>query len=329
MKNIRGINRRDMMGCAAAVGIAMVGVSAWAQGSWPQRPIRVVVGFPPGGGVDVMARTVGIPLGELLGQTIVVENKPGAVGNIAAFDAIRSPADGYTVLIGATYTQTVNPSLIKGSPNLVRDMTPVAIVGRFKYHLVVRPDLGVNNIQELIALARAQPGKLNYASGGQGSQPHLLAEQFQKQTGISMTHIPYKGSGAALQAMLAGEADLVFDPAGSYPHVEAGKLKMLATTSNIRPPKFPNVPTFNEVGIKGMEADAWIGMWVPAATPPEVVERLNKALIASLNNPTVRKKFEDMNAEARYMDSGKFKDLLSDEEKTLSSLIRDRNIRVD
>lgn len=319
------ISRRSLL--AAALAVSSTG-AAWAQTSLFSRPIRAVVGFPPGGGVDVMARMISAPLGEALGQSVFVDNKPGAVGNVAALEVVRAAPDGQTVLVAATYTQTVNPLLIRETPNLARDAVPVAMIGRFKYHLVVRPSLGINNVKELLDYARANPGKLNYASGGQGSQPHLLGELLQKQAGITMTHIPYKGSGPALQAVLAGEADLVFDPAGSYPYFEAGKLKMLATTSNKRPPKFPSVPTLAEAGVPGMEADAWIGMWVPAGTPALAVERLNHALGAVLANPGVRKQFEGMFAEAVYMDSGSFKKVMADEERVMSTLIRERNIRV-
>lgn len=323
------IARRHLLGAALAVTLCAPLGALHAQSAWPVKPIRAIVGFPPGGGVDVMTRTLSQPLADVLGQSVVVENKPGAVGNIAAFDVIRASPDGYNVLFAATFTQTVNPSLIKDSPNLARDLIPVAIIGRFKYHLVVRQDLPVNNFRDLLALARAQPGKLNFASGGQGSQPHLLGELLQKQTGISITHIPYRGSGPALQALLAGETDMVFDPAASFPHVEAGKLKMLATTSDKRPARFPNVPTFSEAGVQGMEADAWIGVWVPAGTPPDVVDRLNRALVNVLAQPGVRKRFDDMNAEAVYMDATKFRELLVAEEKTMSSLIKDRNVRVE
>ena len=326
MKRPVTFSRRQLL--AAALGSAASSVVR-AQPAWPAKPLRIVVGFPPGGGVDVMSRTVGQPLGDALGQSIVVDNKPGAVGNLAAYDVIRSPADGYSLLVAATYTQTVNPSLIKETPNLARDMVPVAMIGRFKYHLVIRPSLNINSVKELLDYAKANPGKLNYASGGQGSQPHLLGELLQKQGGISMTHIPYKGSGPALLGVLAGESDLVFDPAGSYPHVEAGKLKMLATTSDKRPPRFPNVPTFAEAGVKGMEADAWIGMWVKEGTPPPVVQRLNGTLATVLSNPAVRKRFDDMFAEAVHIEGARFQSLLVDEEKTLSTLIRERNIRVE
>ena len=329
MTRTPNLPRRNMLGAALALTVGGPFGALHAQPAWPTKPIRALVGFPPGGGVDVMTRTLSQPLADILGQSLVVENKPGAVGNIAAFEVIRSPADGYNVLFAATFTQTVNPSLIKDSPNLARDLIPVAMVGRFKYHLVVKNGLPVNSVKDLVALARAQPGKLNYASGGQGSQPHLLGELLQKQTGINIVHIPYKGSGPALQAVLAGEADMVFDPAASFPHVEAGKLKMLATTSDKRPARFPDVPTFAEAGVQGMEADAWIGVWVPMGTPPQIVDRLTRALVTALAQPAVRKRFDDMNAEAVYMEAGKFKDLLVAEEKTMSSLIKDRSIRVE
>ncbi|UUZ62859.1 tripartite tricarboxylate transporter substrate binding protein [Polaromonas sp. P1-6] len=321
--------RRKILGAALALTVAAPLTSLHAQTSWPNKPIRVVVGFAPGGGVDLMARTLGIPLADVLGQPLVVDNKPGAVGSIAAADVIRQPPDGYNILFGATFTQTVNPSVMKGSPNVARDLMPVAIIGRYKYHLVVRGDLPVNSIQELVALAKSQPGKLNYASAGPGSQPHLLGELFQQQAGINIVQIPYKGSGPAMQAVLAKEADMVFDPGIANQHVDAGKMKMLATTSDKRPPRYPNVPVFAEVGIQGMEADAWIGVWVPTGTPPAIVDRLNKALATVLADTAIKKRFDDMTAEAIHMDTAKFRQILATEEKMMTSLIRDRNIKIE
>ncbi len=321
----RALLRSALALCAAAP----FGGSVFAQGAWPNKPVRGVVGFAAGGGVDLMARTLGIPLADLLGQQLVVDNKPGAVGNIAAADVIRSAPDGYSVLFAATFTQTVNPSVMKGSPNVARDLIPVAIIGRYKYHLVVRADLPVNSLTELVALAKAQPGKLTYASAGPGSQPHLLGELFQKQAGIQMLQVPYKGSGPALQAVLAKEADMVFDPGISFQHVDAGKLKMLAITSDKRPPKYPQVPTFTEAGIPGMEADAWIGVWVPTGTPPDVVAKLDKALATAIARPDIQKRFDDMSAEAIHQETAKFRTLLAAEEKMMASLIRERNITIE
>jgi tripartite-type tricarboxylate transporter receptor subunit TctC len=322
-------SRRRMLGGALAFTTLAPFGQLQAQGQWPNRPIRAVVGFAAGGGVDLMARTLGIPMAETLGQSIVVDNKPGAVGNIAAADVVRSAADGYSVLFAATFTQTVNPTVMKGGPNVARDLMPVAIIGRYKYHLVVRADLPVNSLADLVALAKAQPGKLNYASAGPGSQPHLLGELFQKQAGIQMVQVPYKGSGPALQAVLAKESDMVFDPGISFQHVDAGKLKMLAITSDKRPPKYPLVPTFTEAGIQGMEADAWIGVWMPTGTPPDIVDRFNRALSGAIAQPAIKKKFDDMSAEAIHLDTARFRDLLGREEKMMVSLIKDRNITIE
>jgi len=324
------MQRRDILRGALTLSMAATfGGPVFAQAAWPNKPIRGVVGFAAGGGVDLMARTLGVPMANLLGQPLVVDNKPGAIGNIAAADVIRSAPDGYTVLFAATFTQTVNPTVMKGSPNVARDLVPVASIGRYKYHLVVRSDLPVNSLAELVAYAKAHPGKLNYASAGPGSQPHLLGELFQKQAGIQMVQVPYKGSGPALQAVLAKEADMVFDPGISFQHVDAGKLKMLAITSDKRPPKYPQVPTFTEAGVTGMEADAWIGVWVPMGTPTEIISRLDKALATAIAQPAIQKRFDDMSAEAIHLDAAKFGELLVREEKMMVSLIKDRNIIIE
>ena len=322
--------RRTLLRTALALTIAApFGHSFAQQGAWPTKPVRGVVGFAAGGGVDVMARAVGVPLAEMLGQSIVIDNKPGAAGNVAASDVIRSAPDGYNILFGTSFGQAVNHLLIKGTPNMARDLVPVAIIGRYKLHLVVRSELPVNSVAELVAYAKANPGKLTFANSGAGTQPHLLGVLFEKQAGINVLHVPYKGSGPALQAMLSKDTDAVFDPGIAFPHVDSGKLKILAITSEKRPPLYPRVPTMTEAGVPGMDADAWIGVWVPTGTPPAVVARLNQSLATIVARPDIQKRFNDMSAEAIHLDTAKFRSVLANEEKIYGGLIRERNITID
>jgi len=322
--------RRTLLRTALALTIAApFGHSFAQQGAWPTKPVRGVVGFAAGGGVDVMARAVGVPLAEMLGQSIVIDNKPGAAGNVAASDVIRSAPDGYNILFGTSFGQAVNHLLIKGTPNMARDLVPVAIIGRYKLHLVVRSELPVNSVAELVAYAKANPGKLTFANSGAGTQPHLLGVLFEKQAGINVLHVPYKGSGPALQAMLSKDTDAVFDPGIAFPHVDSGKLKILAITSEKRPPLYPRVPTMTEAGVPGMDADAWIGVWVPTGTPPAVVARLNQSLATIVARPDIQKRFNDMSAEAIHLDTAKFRGVLANEEKIYGGLIRERNITID
>ena len=313
--------------------LACLAAAAWlpaqAQQTWPARPIRAIVGFAPGGGVDNMARAISQPMGELLGQSIVVDNKPGGSGNTSASEASRAPADGYTILFAPLTQQTVNPFVIKGSPDMAKDMVPVAIVGRNKLHLVVKKDLPVNNLQELIAYAKAQPRKLNYSSSGVATSPHLLGELVLKQTGLEMVHVPYKGSAPAMQSVLAGETDLVFDPGLAFQHIKAGNAKILAVASDKRPAQFPDTPTMAEAGYPSITFDAWTGIWVPHGTPAPVIDRISKALSTVLARPDVMARFEGLNAEARYRDTGEFKTLLDQETRMLSTIIKERNITLD
>ncbi|RYG09000.1 MAG: tripartite tricarboxylate transporter substrate binding protein [Burkholderiales bacterium] len=322
-------SRRQLCALLGATLLLCLHPGAHAQTSWPAKPIRAVVGFAPGGGVDTMARTVSQPLADLLGQAVVVDNKPGGSGNTSAADVMRAPADGYTILFAPLTQQTVNPYVMKGSPDMAKNMTPVAIVGRNKLHLVVKKDLPVRSVKELIELARAQPGKLNYSSSGIATSPHLLGELFLKQTGVNMVHVPYKGSAPAMQSVLAGETDLVFDPGLAFQHVQAGNMKLLAVASDKRPSAFPNVPTMAEEGFPAITFDAWTGIWVPTGTPPEVIDKLSRSLQTVLSQPAVMQRFEGLNAEARYRNVAEFRAMLDSETKTLSAIIKERNISLD
>ena len=313
--------------CGAMLGSLVLPASAQAQ--WPVRPVRIVVGTAPGGGVDLMARALAQPLSDLFGQSVVIDNKAGGSGNAAAAEIIRTTPDGYNVLFGPMTQQTVNPYLISGSPNSARDLIAVGLIGRSQLHLVTKRDLPVNTVADLVRLAKSKPGILTYSSSGVGTSPHLLGELFQKQAGISLLHVPYKGSGPALQSALAGETDIAFITGVAYQHVRAGKLRMLAVASDRRPSEFPETPTMIESGYPEIVFDAWIGIWAPVATPASVIDRWSKALADACGQPAVVKKFTDFNAEARFVDSAGFKRMLDTESRTMSALVKERNITAE
>lgn len=323
---LANISRRRAICCAAALGCIGPVSLAKAQSSWPTKPIRLVVGFPPGGGVDVMTRIVSQPLSDLLGKPIVVDNKPGAASNLAMTEVAKAAADGYTFLIGPSTVQTANPFLYKVNFNPVTSLEPVAGVGRYQLHLVVRNGFPAKDLQELISYARAQPGKLTYASAGAGTTPHLVSELFLQEAGINALHVPYRGSAPALQAVLAGEVDFVLDPGISFQHVRAGKARMFAVASANRSRQFPEIRTMLEDGLRGLDLDTWVGIWMPVNAPEEARTKLARALAQVLADPLVQQKFETLNGEALFMDASKYRNLLTKETQVFSSLITNRKI---
>ncbi|HYK13618.1 MAG TPA: tripartite tricarboxylate transporter substrate binding protein [Burkholderiales bacterium] len=255
--------------------VLIAAISQCGAQTYPARPIRAIVPYAAGGGVDVVARLIAPRLGERLGQQVVIDNRPGATGNIGAELASRAAPDGYTVLIAGA-SIAINVSLYrKLAYDLVKDFAAVTSIAVSPNIVLVHPSLPARSIAELIALARARPGQLNYASGGSGSTLHLTAELFKSMTGIVITHIPYKGTGPALIAVISGESEIVMPPlAGTLAHVESGRLRALAVTSASRLKMLPQLPTVAEAGVPGFESGQWYGVFVPAATPPDVVTRL-------------------------------------------------------
>lgn len=325
--------RRSLIQAAAAaaavLGLAALG-SAQAQQAWPAtKPIRIVVGFAPGGTTDVMARVMAQSLGEALGQAVVVENKPGASGNLAAAEVIRATPDGYTFLIAPTSFETANPYLFKQTIAPAKDLTPVAGVGRSQMYLVVKPQSTVKDAKDFVAFARANPGKLSYSSAGAGTPPHLAGELFKKVTGVFATHIPYRGAAPALQDVMANQADYVFDPGIAFPHVRAGKVRMLAVAGAKRSSFFPDVPTLAELGFKGAELDIWFGMWAPNGTPADVTARMTKEIAKALAQANTKTRYESLGAEPVGLDNAEFKTLLVSEAKMLSGLIKEAKINID
>jgi tripartite-type tricarboxylate transporter receptor subunit TctC len=312
--------------CAAGLGAA---ASAQAQANWPTKPVRIVVAFAPGGGVDVMVRHLTQPLSELLGQSVVVDNKPGASGLVAAQEVSRAAADGYTMLSTATSTETAAPFLLKTDINPARELQPLAGIGRFQLSVVVRPGLAVTSIKDLVAMAKANPDKLTYASSGPGTTPHLVGELFLQQAGIQARHVPYKGSNPAMQATIAGETDFVFDPGLAFPHIRAGRGQILAVASDKRTPAFPNVPTVAEAGVPGVDIDTWVGLWYPLAVSADVVNRFNGALAKVLARKDVQDKYAVLSGEALFVPQPQYKALLVKEAQVQSALIKSRNIKAE
>ncbi|MDM0024517.1 Bug family tripartite tricarboxylate transporter substrate binding protein [Variovorax saccharolyticus] len=321
--------RRTLSACALAALMLAAPAAALAQ-AWPSKPIKILVGFPPGGVADIMARTIAPLMSETLGQPVVVESRAGANGNVAADAVAKSPADGYTLALTSTGIESVNPFLFgKSAFDPDKDLAPVAATGRILLFLTTRPGLPANDVDAFVRHAKANPGKLSFGSAGSGSTPHLVGELFKQSAGIYAVHVPYRGAAPALQDLLASQIDFFFDPGISFANVRAGKLKMLAVASAQRSPLFPDVPTLAERGYKNMDYDTWFGLFAPAATPPEVRLRLNAAVNKALANEAVRNRFREVGGEATPMTPEAFKAVARKEAAVFSQLIKDRNIQAD
>jgi tripartite-type tricarboxylate transporter receptor subunit TctC len=288
------MKRRSLMTLGAA-SLASFATGTFAQAKYPQRPVTLVVPTPPGGSTDFTARLIVEPLTRALGQPVIVDNKPGASGNIGNQFVARAKADGYTLLVAYSGYQVGNPHLFKDAGwDPIKDFTPVAMVTRAPQVVAIHHALPVNSLQEFIAYAKKNPGKLNYASSGNGSIQHIAGELFKQLTGTFITHIPYRGSGPAVQDLLAGTVDLhITTPASVVSHIKSGRLRALAVTSPKRLASLPDVPTATEAGLKGYDLDSWFALYAPAGTPPAVVQQLNAEVNKILQMPEVRKKAED------------------------------------
>src|SRR3989442_9348320 len=267
--------------------LALLCASALAQSYYPPRRVRMVVGFPPGGGTDVVARIIAPGLSENLGQPVVIENRPGATGTVAAAMVAKSPADGYTLMMGHVSVNAIAPSLF---PNLqydvFKDFAPVTLAASVPHFVVVHPSLPVNSIRDLIAYSKERPGKLSFPSAGNGSTPHLAGEIFKSMAGVNLVHVPYKGSGQSMQDLLGGQHVVAFDtmPA-SAPHVRSGRLRALAVSSAGRLPAFPDVPTAEEAGLPGYRITTWYGVVAPACTPSCICRRLHADTVTGMPLP--------------------------------------------
>ncbi|ODU56138.1 MAG: hypothetical protein ABT02_21015 [Comamonadaceae bacterium SCN 68-20] len=279
-----------------AVALCLLGLVAplvpfaRAQG-YPSKPLRVIIPSTAGGVIDVLPRALFQKMSESMGQPIVVDNRPGAAGIIGSEMAAKAPADGYTLLVVAT-AHGVNPALYPKLPyDTERDFTPVTIIGRIPLLLVAHPSLPANNVKELVALARARPGQISFASAGNGQGSHLAGEMFRSMTGVDLIHVPYKGAGPALADVVAGHASILFnDPVSATPHVKAGRLKLLAVGTDHRSAAVPDVPTVAESGVPGFNAYAWLGIVAPAGLPSEIAMELHKEIVKAMNAADVKER---------------------------------------
>jgi len=281
----------------AFAALASIAMPAQAQ-TYPTKPIRLVVPFPAGGTTDILARAVAQKLSETLGQQVIVDNRPGAGGNIGSELVARSAPDGYTLLMGTVGTHAINVSLYPKLPyDPVKDFTPIVLVAGVPNVLVVNPSLPARSVAELIAYAKANPGKLNFASSGSGTSIHLSGELFKVLTGVQMTHVPYKGSAPALTDLVGGQVQLMFDNLpSSLAFIKAGKLRALAVTSKTRAAALPDVPTMVEAGVPDFEASSWFGILAPAGTPRDIVVRINAEVAKWLATPDAREKLAGQGA---------------------------------
>jgi tripartite-type tricarboxylate transporter receptor subunit TctC len=297
--------RFSCMNSMLAVGLLMLGVGglagsqALAADVFPNRPVRLIVPFPPGGGTDILARPLAQKLTEKWGQPVIIENRAGAGGNIGTDVAARAAPDGYTLVLGTVGTHAINQSLYANLPyDAVRDFAAITIVANTPNILVVNPSVPVNSVQELLALARAKPGVLNYASPGNGTPPHLAAEILKNMAGVAITHVPYKGSAPAMVDLLGGQVQMMIANAPVVlPLIKSGKLKGLATTSAQRPAMARELPTLAESGLAGYEADTWYGLFTAAGTPQPIVDKLNADVVAVLKSPQIEAFYADQGAE--------------------------------
>ena len=320
------LHRRTLLTALAAAACAG---TAQAQ-AWPAKPIKLVVNFPPGGAADQIARAVGLPLAEALGQPVVVENRAGANGNIGGEAVAKAAPDGYTLLMSSGGMVSVNPHIYaRMSFDPARDLVPVASAARVLVYLLVRPDLPAQNIAEFIAYLKANPGRLSYGSPGNGSSPHLAGEMMKSQAGVFAVHVPYRGAAPALQDLLAGQIDYFFDPGIGLNQVRAGKLRLLAVGSPKRSPAFPDVPTLAEAGLKGFDADTVFGFYAPAGTPAEVIARLNREINRILLTAPLRERMLALGGEALPLSPEQFHQRALDDAKRFGAIIKERGIRGD
>ncbi|MCX7962532.1 MAG: tripartite tricarboxylate transporter substrate binding protein [Burkholderiales bacterium] len=296
MRFVRAFAPRLAAALFSFVVLAALPGAALAQ-AWPAKPIRYIVPFPPAGATDILARIVADKLGPALGQSVVVENRPGAAGNVGTEFVAKSAPDGYTLLM-VTVAQSISETLYpKLGYALMRDLAPVALVARVPNVMVVNPAVPARTVREFIDYAKANPGKINFASSGTGTSIHMSGELFKMLTGVDIVHVPYKGSAPALTDLLGGQVSVMFDNLPpSMPHIKSGKLRALAITTAQRYPGLPDLPTMQEAGVPGYESSAWFGIMVPAKTPREIVTRLNQEVNRILAMPDVREKFDQQGA---------------------------------
>jgi tripartite-type tricarboxylate transporter receptor subunit TctC len=324
-KIMRGMHR-----WALGALFACIATLASGQG-YPNRTIRLVVPFPAGGTTDILAREVAQKLTEVLGQAVVVDNRPGAAGNIGSDLVAKSAPDGYTLLMGTVGTHAINPSLYSKMPyDHVKDFTPVVLVAGVPNVLVVNPALPVKSVPDLIKFAKDKPGQINFASSGSGTSIHLSGELFKTMAGVDMTHVPYKGSSPALTDLIGGQVQIMFDNLPSaLPQIKGGRLRAIAVTSLKRAPVLPDIPTINESGLPGFEASSWFGVLAPAGTPAAVVARINTEVNKWLQSADAREKLLGQGAEAAGGSPEQFANHIRAESEKWTKVVKASGAKVD
>ena len=330
MNNVKGKlpNRRQIISLAAAA----MSLPALAQtSSFPQKPVRIVVPYTTGGSNDVIARLLAQQLQEAWGQPVVVENKPGAAGNIGSSDIAKSAPDGHSLLLTNINIVSMNPGLIANMPfDPQKDFAPISLLGTTALALVVHPSVAANNVRELIDLARKEPGRLNYASSGNGSPQHMSAEMFKAMTKTSLTHIPYRGAAPAVNDLLAGQVQVTVGVVNQLmPHIRAGKLKALGVTSRKRLVQMPDVPTLDEAGVPGYESEIWLGLAAPAGTPPAIIEQINQAVRKAMATADVVTKLQSQGIDVLVSSPDQMRQRGLEDLKRWGDIIRTAGIKVD
>jgi tripartite-type tricarboxylate transporter receptor subunit TctC len=329
MNQTRRTVTRGLGATMLAVGLYSPLPAALAQ-AWPTRTVRMVVNFPPGGAGDSIARPVAAALSESLRQSIVVENRAGAAGNIGAAEVARASADGYTQLLSTSSTMISNPFMFRHMPfDAERDLVPVASVARLPFFLMTHPAVPAHSVAELLAYIRANPGRLSYGSAGVGGGPHLAAEMFLRQAGLQATHVPYRGTAPALTDLLGGRIQFMFISGPALPHAAEGRLRLLAVASPVRSAQVPDTPTLAESGFPGFDADVVFAIYVPSATPPALVARLHEEVNRTLTNPRVQEAIRGLGGEPLAMTRQAFVERLTADRARFGRFIQEAGIRVE
>jgi tripartite-type tricarboxylate transporter receptor subunit TctC len=314
----------------ALLVLTLFAAAAQAQ-DYPGKPIRMVVGFPPGGGTDVVARILSPRMSELLGQPIVIENRPGATGTMAAGQVAKSPPDGYTIMMGHVSVNAIAPALFANLPyDVIKDFAPVAIAAAVPHMVSVHPSVQARSLTELIQFLKSK-SDLTFPSAGNGSMPHLAGEIFQALAGVKLVHVPYKGTGQSMQDLLGGQHLVAFDtmPAAA-PHVKSGKLRGIAVSSAQRVRSFPDVPTAQEAGLAGYQVTTWYGVFAPAGTPPAIVRRLHADTVKAMQTPDTRSKLEGIGADGTVSRSPEeFAALVRADTARYAKIVKDIGLKID
>jgi tripartite-type tricarboxylate transporter receptor subunit TctC len=328
MRSTHILTRRRLVQ-AMALALAVSGGSAMAQ-AWPSKPISLVVPFPPGGTTDVLARALGEKLSQSLGQPVIVENKPGAGATLGADYVAKSKPDGYTLLVGAVH-HTIASSVYKKLPyDFQKDLAPITTIALVPNVLVVNAGTPVKTVADLVKLAKAEPGKLSYGSNGNGTAQHLIGTQFQNLTGTEINHIPYKGSGPLASDLIGGQITMSFDTITPVlPHIKAGKLRPLAVTTVRRSAALPDVPTLEEAGLKGFDIGTWFGVLAPAATPKDIVARLNTEMVKVIQSPEFRKRMDEIGAEPIGNSADQMAQQIKAETEKFAKLVKDAKVTIE